>query len=1115
MTDQPPNSTSSAFDPYHVWLSIAPDEQPPHHYRLLGLKPFESDLRVIESAADRQMAHVRTFQSGKYSKASQKLLNEISSAKLFLLNESKKRAYDDKLRAELADAENPKTATAQPAARAAVKRAAKPAPKTAKPIAAQPDAPSGSAFQFATSESSLPAAARPRKSPNWALTGSVAAVMAVLLIGIVVFMAMQDDGPPVAQVPMPPPSSSVGDAPDISTESVKSDDTSKHSEPQQQSTTDEATDDPAVSPKNQASTSVEPAIEPTPNENPPPVESIELPVEPAGTTEIAQNDADSPPQPAATTTTRVSAGQPIDLIKALAQMQASGKTLFKVGKWSIENGMLRCTEKDGARRIELPYQPNGSYRLRVRFVRREGGEDVILILPVGAGNVLVILCRYNGNSGLHMVNHIHVDQNSTKTQAFKIVNGQEHTTIAEVRLDGDDAEVKVDVDDQRLIYWSGPQTHLSQSEIHKLSDTRAIGVGATGSLVDFTEITVQPLAGKFAVVQLAESDKLPVPDTEETKAAETLVRELFAQNFADANTPESQSKLAVKLLDTAANQEGKPAERFVLMKVAYERAIDAGNVELVAQSVAALAGTFQIDSLKLQASAYARMSRARVSAEESRALAEAMLDLMTDAEAAERYDDIVTPLRTLAGTTAKKTNDTEFRKHVTERLKQSREREAQFDDVRQAIEKLADDDTDAAAHELLGKYLCFVKSDWEIGLSHLAKANDDDLKKLAESDIGDPTSAAEQIALADAWWEHAENEKRDDAAKLAQQARAAFWYEKALPSMSGLQRTKIQQRLDKFAKPPGDKAAAPPDDKPEKELAAGAIRFVPRAKLTDHRFNINGLAFVPGNMLASCDTESIRFWNPKTWTSTVIIDKNQQGSEIYRFAFSPDGKTLAARGKGSVKLWDVATLKIRYEFRKGEVKSLEFSPDGKTLAATFPGGAALFDGSGEERHIDDDARAMLCAAFSPDGRFVAVAGFRGHINVYSVAGGELVSTFGQGKAKQAVAWSPGGKMIAMAGEDPTIELWDVETKKLLGKLLGHTNWVNAATFIPNTSPPILATVSRDGTVRVWNPAARKQIATLPGHQGEVTALAVSPDGTALASGDNNGVILVWEIRKSR
>ena len=38
---------SDQFDPYHVWLGIPPEEQPPSHYRLLGLRPLEADGDVI------------------------------------------------------------------------------------------------------------------------------------------------------------------------------------------------------------------------------------------------------------------------------------------------------------------------------------------------------------------------------------------------------------------------------------------------------------------------------------------------------------------------------------------------------------------------------------------------------------------------------------------------------------------------------------------------------------------------------------------------------------------------------------------------------------------------------------------------------------------------------------------------------------------------------------------------------------------------------------------------------------------------------------------------------------------------------------------------------------
>jgi hypothetical protein len=92
---------SGAFDPYHVWLGIQPHEQPANHYRLLGISVFESDHDVIDHAADRQMAHVRTFQSGKHGPRSQQLLNELASARVCLLNADKKAAYDDQLRSTL------------------------------------------------------------------------------------------------------------------------------------------------------------------------------------------------------------------------------------------------------------------------------------------------------------------------------------------------------------------------------------------------------------------------------------------------------------------------------------------------------------------------------------------------------------------------------------------------------------------------------------------------------------------------------------------------------------------------------------------------------------------------------------------------------------------------------------------------------------------------------------------------------------------------------------------------------------------------------------------------------------------------------------------------------
>jgi pSer/pThr/pTyr-binding forkhead associated (FHA) protein len=89
------------LDVYHVWLGIPPEDQPPHHYRLLGIPLWESDPQVIAVAAQRQIAHVKTFVIGPHSERSQEILNQLARAKVCLLNSTRKAKYDAELRAKL------------------------------------------------------------------------------------------------------------------------------------------------------------------------------------------------------------------------------------------------------------------------------------------------------------------------------------------------------------------------------------------------------------------------------------------------------------------------------------------------------------------------------------------------------------------------------------------------------------------------------------------------------------------------------------------------------------------------------------------------------------------------------------------------------------------------------------------------------------------------------------------------------------------------------------------------------------------------------------------------------------------------------------------------------
>ena len=90
------------FNPYLDWLQIPLQELPPNHYRLLGLARFEGDTETISRAADERMKLLRSFQTGIHARESQQLLNEISAARLCLLDALARREYDRVLAQQIA-----------------------------------------------------------------------------------------------------------------------------------------------------------------------------------------------------------------------------------------------------------------------------------------------------------------------------------------------------------------------------------------------------------------------------------------------------------------------------------------------------------------------------------------------------------------------------------------------------------------------------------------------------------------------------------------------------------------------------------------------------------------------------------------------------------------------------------------------------------------------------------------------------------------------------------------------------------------------------------------------------------------------------------------------------
>jgi len=169
---------SGQFDPYHRWLGIPAEEQPPHHYRLLGLALFEDDPEVIRDAAERQMSHVRGYALGRHAELSQRILNELGTAKACLSDPAKKAEYDGRLRRDLPASQPVRPPNRPDTRRPPAKRAVPPIPSRASAAAGQLRAPAGDAV-----DAGGPAdAVRPFIAPKWLFVLGATAVVFVLVV---------------------------------------------------------------------------------------------------------------------------------------------------------------------------------------------------------------------------------------------------------------------------------------------------------------------------------------------------------------------------------------------------------------------------------------------------------------------------------------------------------------------------------------------------------------------------------------------------------------------------------------------------------------------------------------------------------------------------------------------------------------------------------------------------------------------------------------------------------------------------------------------------------------------------------------------------------------------
>lgn len=270
---------------------------------------------------------------------------------------------------------------------------------------------------------------------------------------------------------------------------------------------------------------------------------------------------------------------------------------------------------------------------------------------------------------------------------------------------------------------------------------------------------------------------------------------------------------------------------------------------------------------------------------------------------------------------------------------------------------------------------------------------------------------------------------------------------------------------------------------------------------------------------------------------------------VTALAFAPDGRSLATSGQDhKIQLWDVNSQGIRRtldcEKIAGTVQSLAFSPDGKRLACGHQFSAhgngcttlwmpetgeklgVLHDGGPAKgpKHFLAAGTAINGVAFWNNGASLLMTrGMVSRLGRFDVAKLEQTHAVAIGEEQiHALAIPRVGKLFAVAyGRSKHLDLITLTFPDNAVLVMGEGEGANALLrgyaggcptcldFSPNSKQ--LACGQNDGVVVVWDLKKQEEVVTFQGHDVEVDSVSYSHEGKFLASAGRDMTVRVWDL----
>ena len=235
-------------------------------------------------------------------------------------------------------------------------------------------------------------------------------------------------------------------------------------------------------------------------------------------------------------------------------------------------------------------------------------------------------------------------------------------------------------------------------------------------------------------------------------------------------------------------------------------------------------------------------------------------------------------------------------------------------------------------------------------------------------------------------------------------------------------------------------------------------------------------------------------------------------TDLHRWNFSSlsvwqaDGRGINLR-HCNFAFSDLTHSKFTEDF--GETLFLAVSSDKEQLAACDTNGQIRLwnlKNRRQQQTLRGHSAWTQMVLYSPDGQILASCSSDRTIRLWDLTSGSCIGVLKshQGRVR-AIAFTPDGQILASAGDDLVIKLWDIDTQTVIQTLEGHTDNIRSIVISPDEH---LISSGDDGSIRFW--IEGKCLRTIMAHQKPVWTIAISPNGSLIASGSVDNTVKLWD-----